>query len=434
MITITDPVILLVGAFAVVGILMAIGVKLFLALAVAGLLGFYVYGGTVGLASLVPFKALSNFVLSAVPLFILMGEILLYGGLSDPIYRGVSRWLSWAPGGLLHANIGACALFAAVSGSSPATAATIGSVAIPELKKRGYDKHLTLGSIAAGGTLGILIPPSITMIIYGMVTNTSVGALFIAGVIPGIMLAMLFMIYIAIRVIIKPQLAPKEKGLISIRALGRSFLDLWPLFVLSFIILGGIFGGFATPTEAAAVGVTDSIILALILRTFSFRKLWDALRSAAETTCMVFIVLVGAIILASFLARSGVSIFVGEYLIGCGFSGPVLLVIIYFIYVVLGCFLDPLSIMVLTMPTMLPVLVGFGYDLIWFGVIVVMLSETGMITPPVGLNLFVVQGMSKESLGTVVKGSMPFFFMMLVGIALVSIIPSLALWLPSFMW
>jgi len=433
MATITDPIILLVWAFGVVGVLMAVGIKLFLALAVAGITGFYVYEGTVGLASLVPFKALSNFVLSAVPLFILMGEILMYGGLSAPIYRGVSRWLSWAPGGLLHANIGTCALFAAVSGSSPATAATIGSVAIPELKKRGYDKYLTLGSIAAGGTLGILIPPSITMIIYGMVTDTSVGALFIAGIVPGILLAGLFMVYIAIRVITKPQLAPKEKGPISIGSLCRGFLELWPLLVLSFIILGGIFGGFATPTEAAAVGVFASIVMSIILRTFSFRKLWNALKSAAETTCMVFIVLVGAIILASFLARSGVSVFVGEYLIGCGFSGPVLLVIIYFVYVVLGCFLDPLSIMILTMPTMLPVLVGFGYDLVWFGVIVVMLSETGMITPPVGLNLFVVQGMSKESLGDVVKGSMPFFFMMLVGIAIITAAPSLALWLPSLM-
>jgi len=432
-VTIEDPLILVIISFLALFALLAIGVHIAIALAMVGVIGFFVFQGSAGLAALVPFRTLDSFILTAIPLFIFMGEILVQCGASDMIYRGASRLLAWLPGGLFHSNIGACAMFAAISGSSPATAATIGTVAIPALKKRGYDTHITLGSLAAGGTLGILIPPSINMIVYGVLAEESIGRLFAGGVIPGLILSGMFMTYIAIRSVRNKRQAPKEMTL-SIRGVVLSFLDLWPLFVLAIVVLGGIFGGFMTPTEAAAIGSSASLVIAVVLRRFNWALLKGSLASSLETTCMVLFIVTGASIMASFFSRAGIPMAVSQLIAGAGVSRWIVLIAIYAIYVFLGCFIDPLSIIVMTAATVLPIIEQLGFDPIWFGVVYVVTAETGMITPPMGLNLFVIQGISREDLAKVITGSMPFFLIMLVGLALFTALPSLVLWLPNLLF
>jgi len=429
--SIDDPILLLILAFLLLGLFLTAGIKIGIALGIVGVLGFLIYQGNTGHTNIIPVRALNSFVLTAIPLFMLMGEILMNSGASDMIYRGASRWVSWAPGGLLHTNIASCAMFAAISGSSVATAATIGTVAIPQFEKRGYDRPLALGSLAAGGTLGVLIPPSINMLVYAALTNTSVGALFAGGIIPGLVLSLLFMIYIAIRVIRNPGLAPKEEIPVSIRSFAKSFVDLWPLFTLAVIVLGGIFGGFLTPTEAAAIGASSAIIIGLVLRRltwFGFRK---SLVSAVENASMALFLLVGASILAGFLARAGVPTTLAEYAVGSGASAVMILLLIYLVALFLGCFIDGLCIIVLTVPTAVPILTALGYDPVWFGVVLVVLCEIGMLTPPMGINLFVIQGISGRKLSEVLTGSIPFFCIQLFGLALFTIFPFLILWLPA---
>jgi len=427
----SDPIVILIVTFVVMFALISTGVKIAIAIAIPGVIGYYMFTGGAGLAPMVPFNTIDNFALTAIPLFIFMGEVLVQCGASDMIYRGVSRFLAWVPGGLLHSNIAACALFASISGSSPATAATIGTVAIPEMKRRAYDTNLILGSLAAGGTLGILIPPSINMIVYGAITESSVGQLFAGGILPGIMLSGMFMAYIAIRIVRNRRLAPKEEVHLSLRNIALSLFDLWPLLVLAVIVLGGIFGGLVTPTEAAAVGSAGALLIAIVLRKFNLQLLRISLRNAVETTCMVLLIVVGASILASIFARAGIPELVFEWAVASGFSKWVLLLFIYFLYVFLGCFIDPLSILVLTASTVIPIVVGFGFDIIWFGVIYVVLAETGMITPPMGINLFVIQGISREEISRVIVGSFPFFLLMLVCLAVLTAFPSVVLVLPK---
>jgi len=427
----SDPIVILIVTFVVMFALISTGVKIAIAIAIPGVIGYYMFTGGAGLAPMVPFNTIDNFALTAIPLFIFMGEVLVQCGASDMIYRGVSRFLAWVPGGLLHSNIAACALFASISGSSPATAATIGTVAIPEMKRRAYDTNLILGSLAAGGTLGILIPPSINMIVYGAITESSVGQLFAGGILPGIMLSGMFMAYIAIRIVRNRLLAPKEEVHLSLRNIALSLFDLWPLLVLAVIVLGGIFGGLVTPTEAAAVGSAGALLIAIVLRKFNLQLLRISLRNAVETTCMVLLIVVGASILASIFARAGIPELVFEWAVASGFSKWVLLLFIYFLYVFLGCFIDPLSILVLTASTVIPIVVGFGFDIIWFGVIYVVLAETGMITPPMGINLFVIQGISREEISRVIVGSFPFFLLMLVCLAVLTAFPSVVLVLPK---
>jgi len=432
-VSVEDPIVLVVISFILLGVLLAIGIKIAIALAMVGVIGFFIYMGNLGLTADVPYRTLDSFVLTAVPLFIFMGEILVQGGISEKVYRGTSKLFAWAPGGLLHSNIGACAMFAAISGSSPATAATIGTVAYPALKGRNYNRRLILGSLAAGGTLGILIPPSINLIVYGMLSETSVGALFIGGVVPGIILALMFMIYIAVRAVINSQLAPKEEAF-SIKNVFLSFTDLWPFLVLAVIVLGGIFGGLMTPTEAAAIGSSAAIVLALILRRFSWQILRRALSSALATTCMCLFIVVGASILSSFFSRAGIPAAVAKLVLHSGFSPIMIMMLLYLLYIFLGCFIDGLSMMVLTIPTVLPIVIALGYDPLWFGVVLVVLAEIGMLTPPMGLNLFVIYGISREKLGEVILGSVPFFLIMLVCLALLTAVPNLVLWLPSLMY
>jgi len=427
-----DPLFVAVLILCLALAFMAIGVSVALALMLAGLAGLWIFRGNVDIASNVFFDSANSFTLTAVPLFILLGEILVRCGAAETIYRGTSRLLSWAPGGLLHANMASCALFAAICGSSPATAATIGTVAIPSLASRGYEPRITLGSLAAGGTLGILIPPSINMIIYGMIANASVGQLFAGGVVPGIIMTLTFMAYIAMRCMVDRGIAPREYGF-TWRGAALGLFELWPAAFLAVVVLGGIFWGIFTPTEAAAAGSFVALVIAVAIRGLTWRGLATALSNTVAISSMVLFIYVGAMVLASFFGVMGTPQAAAQQVLGSGGGKYTVLLIVFLIYIVLGCFLDGISMMVLTVPTVLPILVALGFDPIWFGVALVILCEIGMITPPMGLNLFVIQGISGKPLAVVTWGVIPFFWLMLANLALITAFPELVLWLPRLL-
>ena len=392
------------------------------------------------LLGLIAWNTNTSFVLVAIPMFVLMGEILLRSGISEQLYRSLSHWLSPLPGGLMHSNIAACAIFAAVSGSSVATAATIGSVALPEFRARGYREQLVLGSLAAGGTLGILIPPSITFIVYGVLMEESIGRLYIAGIVPGVTLALLFMATIFVPSVIWPSLAPRERGA-PWRVKVTALVGLIPTGALIFLVLGTIYLGVATPTEAAAFGVTGSLALAALGRSLTPRMLREAGLACARTTAMIMLILTSAFVLQAVLALLGTPYAISRAVTSWGLTATAFLVVVILFYLVLGMFMDSFSIMVTTIPIILPILKSLHIDLVWFGVLAVILTEAGLITPPFGLNLFVIQGLRQRTAGAsaagtirdVYVGVLPFFAMMLVLIVLLMNFPQIALWLPTTM-
>lgn len=416
-----------IGCFIAALILMFIGIPIAIGLGMGAVIFFYILQRSPSVVPDAAFNAVNNFVLTAIPMYILMGEILVHTGISDRLYQGAIKWLAWLPGGLLHANIASCALFAAISGSSPATAATIGTVAIPALEKRGYETKITLGSLAAGGTLGILIPPSINLIVYGALTGASVARLFAGGVFPGIMLSLLFMFYIFTRVMFEPMLAPKEQ--FSLRALPSSFFDIWPLIVIMVIVLGGIFGGVFTPTEAAAVGAVAALVIGFGYRTVTWKVLKDSFRETVTITSMVLFIVIGASMIATFSAMVQMPGVLGKAVVGSGLSKWAILACIYLLYIFLGLFIDGLSAMIMTLPAILPIISMLGFDVIWFGVILVILTEIGLLTPPVAVNVFVIQAISGKPLSTVYRGSTPFFFIMIIALILVTVFPEIITWL-----
>ncbi|MBI4591716.1 MAG: TRAP transporter large permease subunit [Candidatus Rokubacteria bacterium] len=388
---------------------------------------------------LIAWNTNTSFVLVAIPLFILMGEILLRSGLSERLYRVLSLWLRPLPGGLMHSNVAACATFAAVSGSSVATAATIGSVALPAFRARGYNERLVLGSLAAGGTLGILIPPSITFIVYGVLMEVSIGKLYIAGVIPGVMLSLLFMSIIFVAALIWPQVAPREPAA-PLREQLRAAVHMLPTFALIFLVLGTIYLGVATPTEAAAFGVVGALLLALGARRFTPTLLKAVCISSARTTAMVMLILTGAFILNSVLAILGVPAAISEWVAASGLSPTATMILIVVFYLVLGTFMDGLAMMVTTIPVILPILKALQIDLVWFGVIATLLTEAALISPPEGLNLYVIHGLRqrgaperKQTIMDVYLGVLPFFLAMIAGLVLIMLFPQIALWLPTTM-
>jgi tripartite ATP-independent transporter DctM subunit len=382
----------------------------------------------------------TSFVLVAIPLFILMGEILLRSGLSEQLYRVLSLWLRPLPGGLMHSNIAACATFAAMSGSSVATAATIGSVALPSFRARGYDERLVLGSLAAGGTLGILIPPSINFIVYGVLMEVSIGKLYMAGFVPGFMLSAMFMGIIFAAAVIWPHVAPRERAAPVGEQL-RAAVGMLPTFAIIFLVLGTIYLGVATPTEAAAFGVVGAFLLAAGAGRISIGMLKAVCLSSARTTSMIMLILTGAFILNSVLALLGVPHAISQWVAASGLSPLATMVLIVVFYLVLGTFMDGFAMMVTTIPVLLPILKAMNVDLIWFGVIAVILTEAALISPPEGLNLYVIHGL-RETPGTraatrtimdVYVGVLPFFVMMILAIAILMVFPDIALWLPRTM-
>src|SRR5690606_4954632 len=365
----------------------------------------------------------NEFLMVAIPLFILLGEILLRSGMAEKMYGAMTLWLSWLPGGLMHANIGASALFAATSGSSVATAATVGTVAIPEIKKQGYNESLFLGSIAAGGTLGILIPPSINLIIYGVLTNTSVPKLYLAGILPGILLSTSFMLAIVIACIRRPAWGGKRiRGLVHLSAPLGIFL----------LVVGSIYAGIATPTEAAALGVVGALLLALTQGRLNLAMLRDALEGTMKSTAMIMLIVVGAAFLNFIMSATGLTNAITAAITGLGVSPMWMLVILVIFYLVLGCFMETLAMMITTIPIVAPIMIGLGFDPVWLGIVIIILVECALITPPVGLNLFVVQSLrTSGSMNDIMLGALPFVLMMLLFVGVLAVVPGLALWLPQ---
>jgi C4-dicarboxylate transporter DctM subunit len=373
-------------------LLIFLGQEVAFAMLVAGLGGLVWLMGTRGLltAERVLWNSPNNSVLIAVPLFILMGDILLRTELSGELFRSAGHWLGGIPGGLFHGVIAACAIFAAISGSSPATSAAIGTVSIPEMEVRKYDTRIMLGSVAAAGTLGILIPPSITFIVYGAMVSESIGRLFIAGIIPGILMAVMFMAYVFIRAVRNPSIAPEPEEVTWGQRL-RSLAGVWPALILIIMVLGSIYFGVATPTEAAALGATTAAILGLINRKLTWKVLKASLFETVLVTVSIMIIFVGASLIAMILSTQLIPQKLTQAVIDANVHPYLFLTAVYIIYILLGCFFDPNSILVLTLPVVFPAIKALGFDPIWFGVIVVVLIQIGMITPPVGLNLYVMK-------------------------------------------
>lgn len=372
----------------------------------------------------------NEFLLVAIPLFILLGEILLRSGFAEKMYGAMSLWLSWLPGGLMHANIGASTLFSATSGSSVATAATVGTVAIPQIKKYGYNESLFLGSLAAGGTLGILIPPSINLVIYGVLTNASVPKLYLAGIIPGLGLAVLFMLTVAIACIAKPKWGGHKIHATWGQRIA-SLVHLGPPLGIFLLVVGSIYAGLATPSEAAALGVLGALILAACFGRLTFSMLRDAIEGTMKSTAMIMLIVVAASFLNFVLAATGITDVMTQSITGLGLSPGWMLLILVVFYLVLGCFMETLSMMITTIPIVAPIMIAMGYDPIWLGIVIIVLVEAALITPPVGLNLFVVQSLRKSgSMTDVIVGSLPFVLAMFVMLALLAFFPDIALWLP----
>ena len=374
----------------------------------------------------------TEFLLVAIPLFIMLGEILLRAGFAERMYSALSLWLSWLPGGLMHANIGASALFAATSGSSVATAATVGTVALPQIKKYGYNEPLFLGSIAAGGTLGILIPPSINLVIYGVLTNSSVPKLYLAGIIPGLLLALLFMVTIVFACVAKPQWGGQRIHATWAQRF-KALVHLVPPMGIFLLVVGSIYAGVATPTEAAALGVFGAMALAAAYRRLSLAMMRESIENTMRASAMIMLIVIGASFLNFVMSATGLTTALTNAISGLGVSAQWMLVILVVFYLVLGCFMETLSMMITTIPIVAPVMIALGYDPIWLGIIIIVLVEAALITPPVGLNLFVVQSLrSSGSMTPVIVGSLPFVFAMLALLVLLAAFPDIALWMTRF--
>ena len=375
----------------------------------------------------------SSWTLTALPLFVWMGEILFRTRLSESMFRGLAPWVTWLPGRLLHTNVIGCAIFAAVSGSSAATCATIGKMSLPELGKRGYPEGITIGSLAGAGTLGLLIPPSIIMIVYGVAADVSIAKLFIAGVLPGILLAALFSGYLMAWALMNPGKVPRPDRVMSLGERLHESRHLIPVVILIAAVLGSIYTGVATATEAAAVGVVGSLLLSLVQGSLNWQTFRDSLMGATRLYCMIALILAGAAFLTLSMGYIGLPRHLAEYISGLGLSPFVLVVALALFFIVLGCFMDGISIVVLTMGVLLPTVQAAGIDLIWFGIFVVVVVEMAQITPPVGFNLFVLQGMTGKDIAYIARVTMPFFFLMCLMVLLLWFFPQIATWMPGHM-
>ncbi len=424
----------------IMGLLIALifsGLWIQMAVGACAVVYIYLIQGFGGLKALgiVSWGSAESYTLSAIPLFVFMAEILLGSGLSTRLYNGISPLIRKLPGGLLHTNVVGCGLFAAVSGGSAPTAAAMGTVALPELGKKGYNRKLAAGSLAAGGTLGILIPPSITFIVYSMFTDTSIAQLFMAGVVPGIALMLLYMVYIAIRATLQPELAPAYSGSADEKVNYRQCLfDILPLLILIVIVLGSIYGGIATPTEAGAIGTFGAIIIARMYKSFSMNIMKTALRRTLVLSGNVLFIVFVSMIFAYATARSGVGEDLVDWFQALGLSQYQFLFGALVFYGVLGCFMEGLGMIAITVPILYPTLVAYGIDPIWFGVYIVILVELGQLTPPLGVILFVVASTWEEiSIEEVVLGVLPFYLIIVAFVFLLIFFPDLALWFPRMM-
>ncbi len=376
---------------------------------------------------------MASWTLAALPLFIWMGEILFRARLSETLFRGVAPWVRWLPGRLMHVNVVGCGIFAAVCGSSAATVATIGRMSLPELKQQGYDQNLSIGSLAGSGTLGLLIPPSIIMIVYGVAADVSIVRLFLAGVFPGLMLIALFMGYIGLSAVLKTGGVPLDNLKIGFREKLRRSKGLIPVVLLIAAVIGSIYLGIATATEAAAGGVIGALLLSAWTGTLNWKTFSESLLGATRLTCMIFFILTGAAFLTTSLAFSGLPAALASWIGAFNLHPFALMAALCLLYIVLGCFIEGISMIVLTTTVVLPLVTSAGFDLIWFGIFVIIVVEMAQITPPLGFNLFVIQGLTGISIFKVARATIPFFCLMIVGVILLTIFPEIATWLPSTM-
>ena len=399
------------------------------------LLLHFAAGGAVSLAMDAVWNTMSGFTLSAIPLFVLMGDVLKTSGVSTRIYTAMNPLFSRISGGLLHTNIAVCTVFGAVSGTSLTTAAAVGSVAYPELSKRGYDKSMVAGSLAAGGTLGILIPPSITLIIFGVLTETSIGKLFVAGIFPGLILAVGFMIYIYFHCKINPGLVAKVDEHPSWGYTLLSLLKIWPITILMIAVMGSILMGIATPTEAAAVGAAAAIVMGFIWGDLTWSLLWKTFRSTVETWGTLGFVVLGALILGHAVAVLVVPQAILEILQQSQLSQWQVIVIISVMYVVMGAFFEGFSMMIMTLGIITPLLTSFGYDPVWVGIYMTLMIEISVITPPVGLNLFVLMAVTNQELPmlNIARAAIPYWLILLAGVILFMLVPEIVMFLPNML-
>lgn len=428
---ITTTVLLIVLLFALLGS----GVWIGLALAGVAWIGMELFTTRpVGDAMAITiWGASSSWTLTALPLFVWMGEILFRTKLSEDLFRGLAPWLDRIPGRLLHTNIIGCTVFAAVSGSSAATCATIGKMTLPELAKRGYPESMAIGTLAGAGTLGLLIPPSIIMIVYGVTASVSIAQLFIAGLFPGLMLGGLFMLYTVAWSLVYPDRIPKSEQRLTITQKVAASRHLIPVVGLILAVLGSIYFGIATATEAAALGVVGSLAIAAAQGMLSWRNFRDSLLGATRLYCMIALILSGAAFLTLSMGYIGLPRQLAEWIGGLGLSPVALLIVLMVFFIALGCFLDGISMVVLTIGIVLPTVEAAGIDLVWFGIFLVLVVEMAQITPPVGFNLFVLQGMTKKEITSIARYAMPLFLLMIVAIGLIYCFPEIITWLPQHM-
>ncbi|WP_284379631.1 TRAP transporter large permease [Amylibacter marinus] len=430
----SDPFIALTLLVVLIALL-ASGLWVAISLSLVGLVGLVAFSNApAGLIVATTFWGHSHsWALTALPLFILMGEILLRSRMSDDMFTGLAPWLGRAPGRLLHVNIFGCAVFAAVSGSSAATAATIGRMSVPELTKRGYPESLILGTLAGSATLGLLIPPSIILIVYGVATEQSIARLFVAGVLPGIMLIGLFAGYVAVRAWLNPNLIPAIEQKFSFKEKLMASRRLLPVALLIGGVIGSIYGGLASPTDAAALGVVLATILAWASGSFSWALFGAAVMSATRTSCMIALILLGAAFLSISMGFTGLPRNLAAWISDMNLSVPALLVALTIFFIVLGCFLDGISVIVLTTSIIMPMVSAVGIDPLWFGIYLVIVVEMSQITPPVGFNLFVIQGLTGIDILRIAKAAFPFFLLLLLGVVLICAFPQIVTYLPNLM-
>ena len=408
-----------------------IGISLF----IVGLSGFIFFtdlpSGAI-LANTV-WNSTSGSTMMALPLFIWMGEILFRSKISQNLFDGLAPWMDAIPGRLLHVNIFACTFFAAVSGSSAATTATVGKITIPELFRRGYDKTLSVGSLAGAGTLGFLIPPSMMMLVYGIIADVSIGKLFIGGFLPGLLIAGLFASYTFLRCVINPALAPANKEGYTWGQRLASLPAIAPVAILILVVLGSIYAGWATPTEAGAVGVTGSLFFAALSRSLGWDVFKTSLLGAVKTSCMIMLICMGAGYLSVVVGYLGITRQLTLFVTSLGLSPYMLVFILAIVYLFLGCLLDGFSMIVMTSPIVLPMISSAGFDPVWFGIFLVLMIELAQITPPVGFNLFVISGLNNDDIMKIAKAAFPFFLLLALATALITIFPQIALYLPNLM-
>ena len=422
-------------AFVLMIGMMLVGLPIAVSMAVVGIVGGISAYGIPFMDSIAPvvWGVQNENLLTSIPLFVLLGELLLRSGIADRMYIALSAWLGRLPGGLLHTNIGSCALFAATSGSSVATAATVGTVALPSLMKRGYSMRASLGSLAAGGTLGILIPPSVNMIVYGSLTNTSIGKLFIAGIIPGLLLTGCFMLWIAISSYMSGTVMREAKVPMNERL--RTLKFLVPPVIVFGIVMGSLYFGIATTTESAALGVTAALFFAWQSGKLNRELLRNCFISTARVSGMILLIIMAAFILNLTISLTGVAESMTKWVAGLGLSATGLILALIVFYLILGMFMDVLSMQVATIPITFPIATALGVDPVWFGIFIVLMCELGLITPPVGMNLFVVHGIrpDKGGIEDAIWGALPYAAIMILFTLLIMVVPQIVLWLPANM-